>query len=251
MTGKNLIYLVSFIALITVIVSCDKNKIIPRDKMVEVLHDIQIVESIIQQEYETFKDKGSKDALVEGVLKKHGITQAQLDSSLVWYSDNIEIYLKVNDSVLSTLKREDNRLRNEMLEKDYDRRDLNFSILPKFSYLTETTPTLTFDIDSLLVQRLPDFEIELRTLSMQKDMDADFSVSFFYIDTTLIFNQKIKSDGSYNIARPEKSEALKYISGYIHLNTEMMKPDRKLLLYDISVRDSIKVAKIDSTKISQ
>lgn len=246
MMSRKLIYILSVLTIIISISSCDSNNALSQNKMVAVLHDIQIAEAIQQTRRNDFTDMQSKDALIEGVLRKHGITQAQLDSSLVWYSDNVEVYLRVNDSVMATLRR-DVDIQNEMVaRRSYRRNNINFSLLPEFYYLTNSEPTLPFFIDSLQVGHFPDFEIKLKAMSIEEDVDANFSVSFVYNDTTLIANQKITSDGLYQIEKPNRAGLLKGIYGNVHLNTENMREDRKVLLYDISIRDMIKEEKVDS-----
>jgi hypothetical protein len=48
-------------------------------------------------------------AYYKNVLNKHGITQAQFDSSLVWYTDNPQIFNKIYPKVI------------ERLDADYER----------------------------------------------------------------------------------------------------------------------------------
>jgi hypothetical protein len=48
----------------------------------------------------------------QSVLNKHGVTQAQFDSSLVWYTDNPQIFNKIYPNVI------------ERLQADFDRENL-------------------------------------------------------------------------------------------------------------------------------
>lgn len=46
-----------------------------------------------------------KEAYINRVFALHGVSQAQWDTSLSWYSDRIDLYLKMNDSVKVRLDR--------------------------------------------------------------------------------------------------------------------------------------------------
>lgn len=98
-----IIYIIILTAFFT---SCGRRPryVIPEDKMVDVLYDIHIAQAIYRDNH-LYSDDSKKDALIEGVLRKYKITQADLDSSLFWYSDNIQYYRIVNDSVISRLKK--------------------------------------------------------------------------------------------------------------------------------------------------
>jgi len=242
MIKKGVIYICSFIALTISIVACSKNDVLSRNKMVAVLHDIQIAEAIQSIRFIEYRERKDKDALIEGVLKKHGITQAQLDSSLVWYSDNVEIYNRVNDSVISTLKREYERANEELTRYELVTNTRTKStILPSYSYLTNVNPILDFNIDSVFIQSYPDFKIEFRTLWVEDNTDAEFTVSFKYADTTIISSQKLLPNDSilYQVTKPTDRDSLKRISGYVRLNN--LEIDQKVLLHDIKIRDRIKV----------
>ena len=42
---------------------------------------------------------------IESVFKKHGITQAEFDSSMVWFTRNPEVLTKIYEKVNARLKR--------------------------------------------------------------------------------------------------------------------------------------------------
>ncbi len=70
-----------------------------------------------------------KEALIDQVLEKHKITEARWDTSLSWYSDKIDLYLQINDSVKSRLKR---------VQEDLDREVLRIAKLIKFDEPAKT-----------------------------------------------------------------------------------------------------------------
>ena len=69
------------------------------------MYDMYIAESIIDHNYQNFSNAEKKEALIKRVLQKHNISEARWDTSLSWYSDNIDQYLQINDSVKSRLQR--------------------------------------------------------------------------------------------------------------------------------------------------
>ena len=69
------------------------------------MYDMYIAESIIDHDYKNFDLPEKKEALINQVFDKHNISEARWDTSLSWYSDNIDQYLQINDSVKSRLER--------------------------------------------------------------------------------------------------------------------------------------------------
>lgn len=229
-------YLLSFIIGSTGITSCsgDRDRL-SRDKMVEVLHDIQLAEAVYQSRFNDFRDKEQKDALIQGVLEKHGITQAELDSSLVWYADNAEIYMRVNDSVISSLREGLVKI-EKLLPKGLDASKANNSILPTYYYLSGDIPTLTFNIDSTQVNNYPKFSLDFNTLGFQGRMKGEFEVWFEYADTTIIQNQSLNRDDHFKVLGSADTLPLKNISGYFHIDSREVL-NNKVLLYNIVLKN--------------
>ncbi len=58
-----------------------------------------LAEAMVNVDYNTYKSDTMKLALYESVFRKHDITQAVYDSSLVWYGRNLDIYMEVYNRV--------------------------------------------------------------------------------------------------------------------------------------------------------
>lgn len=244
------IYYASFPVLCLCFAACDNdNGKLSRDKMMDVLHDMQLVDAIYQTRYQDFNQADKKTALLEGVFEKHGITQAQLDSSLVWYADHPEEYMRITDSVSSRLKRESKEFEQEY--PNFGRiREYNHKVLPFYAYLTEANTFLDFDIDSIKSKTFSKFEISLKALGMHGSMNAELAVRFEYPDTTITKVQQFTDGVSPKIVNPQVKDTIKEISGYIHVNAPSMS-DYKVLLYDIILKnteDLEKATKNDSIK---
>ena len=59
--------------------------------MCDVLIDMQMAETIINDDPYTYGSFRQKNALFQSVFKKHNLTQAEYDSSLIWRSGSRRI----------------------------------------------------------------------------------------------------------------------------------------------------------------
>lgn len=104
--------LLTIILVSVAVCGCDKRPegVLPEDKMVDLLTDIQMAEA-----YNNVSASGqgrvSKEQMIESVLRKHGVTHAQLDSTLLYYGRNIDDYSKLYVKVEKRL-----RAKNGVLE---------------------------------------------------------------------------------------------------------------------------------------
>ena len=71
----------------TLLAACSKvpDGILSEKKMQGVLTDMLLAEAMVNVDYNAYKSDTMKLALYESVFRKHDITQAVYDSSLVWY----------------------------------------------------------------------------------------------------------------------------------------------------------------------
>ena len=77
-------------------------------QMEEVLYDYHIAKALGEGTSHTENYK--RVLYVESVFKKHGITQAQFDSSMVWFSRNPEVLGKIYEHIVNRLKAEQTSL---------------------------------------------------------------------------------------------------------------------------------------------
>jgi hypothetical protein len=211
--------------------------------MTEVLYDIRLAQSIYNSDPQ-FRSDEMKDALVAGVLRKHNITQAELDSSLLWYSDNIQYYAAINDTVAARLKANNELLIQSKMASSGRRRRANL-IVPPFFCLNNYTPTLSFDIDTVKfkdTKNISSFHLNFDIQGLSTSQKAEAAVYFNYTDTLVRKKIPIESNSRYSIDKPSLPDSLlKSISGYIHLeNSRNSLPD--VLIYNISYIDTLKSA---------
>ncbi len=85
--------------------SCSRPEgVLSSSKMEDVLYDIHMADGVLAMKgYQSgHNTEGGK--YYESVLQKHGITQAQFDSSLVWYTDNPQRFNKIYPKVITRLE---------------------------------------------------------------------------------------------------------------------------------------------------
>ena len=136
----------------TLLAACSKvpDGILSEKKMQGVLTDMLLAEAMVNVDYNTYKSDTMKLALYESVFRKHDITQAVYDSSLVWYGRNLDIYMEVYNWVLADLNKRINNLGDVQADAaPVSNRD-SVDIWPRRSYLV-LSPTsvfngVTFDI---------------------------------------------------------------------------------------------------------
>lgn len=244
-------YIVLPLLSISFIACGDSSNKLPRDKMMDVLHDMQLVEAIYQSKYQDFNNTQNKEALLNGVFEKHGITQAQLDSSLVWYADHPEEYMRITDSVTTRLKREAKELENGASNSGRIH-EYNHNLLPYYTYLTDANTFLDFDIDSIKSKDFSKFEISLKSLGINSLLKGELAVRFEYADTTITKIEQFADGALPKITNPIIPDTIKVISGYVHINAATSR-NFKILLYDINLKNRADLERkntTDSTKVN-
>ncbi len=102
------------------VVSCGRDnggaghrKLIPRDKFVDILVDIHLMDAITNgpQFYRKF-DVNDSVNVHEEIFKKYNVTRAQFDSTFTSYTRDPEHYLKVYDDVILKLNLRLDELKN-------------------------------------------------------------------------------------------------------------------------------------------
>lgn len=96
----------------TALASCEKapNYVIGESDMEDLLVDIYKAEAYIDSHSADFQNDSSKMMLKQSVFMKHGVTAAEFDTSMVWYSKNIDVFLDVHDKVRQRYEEEERQL---------------------------------------------------------------------------------------------------------------------------------------------
>ena len=102
-------------------VGCRPRGVLSNREMRNVLYDLHRADGAIQVAGYNYSHDQEVAAYYKNVLDKHGITQAQFDSSLVWYTDNPQIFNKIYPKVLERLEADFER-EKQLREANRDKR---------------------------------------------------------------------------------------------------------------------------------
>lgn len=100
--------ILTFALLALALISCSKTPehVINEDDMASLMADIHKAEALIEDESKVTYNDTMKLTLRQSIFMKHNVTQAQFDTSLIWYSHHLDVYNKVYDDVLENLNEE-------------------------------------------------------------------------------------------------------------------------------------------------
>ena len=74
--------------------------------MERVLYDLHHADGVLQAAGMNYAHDTELALYYQAVLDKHGITQAEFDSSLVWYTDNPQIFDKIYPRIVARLEKD-------------------------------------------------------------------------------------------------------------------------------------------------
>lgn len=69
--------------------------VIEPEKMARLMADLEIAESVVEMRPGMFRGDSAKLVLAQSVYRRHGVTSAEVDSSLSWYGRHIDRYREV------------------------------------------------------------------------------------------------------------------------------------------------------------
>lgn len=84
--------------------SCRPRNVLSNSEMRDVLYDLHRADGAIQVVGYNYGHNQELASYYQSVLDRHGITQAQFDSSLVWFTDNPQIFNKIYPKVITRLQ---------------------------------------------------------------------------------------------------------------------------------------------------
>lgn len=105
-------HILLLLALATLVLSCGKTPrgVMSEGEMADLIVDLQLADAYIESHIGDFTTDSSKMVIKQSIFKKHGITQQDYDSSLVWYAHNIDSYNKAYDKAIGKLKKRYDKL---------------------------------------------------------------------------------------------------------------------------------------------
>lgn len=252
--------------LTTMVFSCQNrpSEVLTRKRMENVMYDMYIAEAIIDNDYQKFSSPEDKEALINQVLEKHKISEARWDTSLSWYSDKIDLYLQINDSVKSRLQRNQKTLDiliSERDSKEYKEEMKSADYIPPHFRIAGLgcNRGFKFKLDSMqLADRFIDddsIKFSFKTLGIYpKDTySLKAMLRAEYSDTIIYEGQELEENGLYcfNVSKQIEQDTIVSLDGFINLSGKL--PSVPIQLYQISLdnngrNDSIKSSN-DSTNL--
>lgn len=103
MRGLVVIFLLSL-----VLVGCRKTPdyVISKGDMTDLMVDMYKAEAIIDHNEGEYHTDSIKLAFRQSILMRHNLTQEQLDTSLIWYAHNLDVYNEVQKDIIERLEDE-------------------------------------------------------------------------------------------------------------------------------------------------
>jgi len=78
--------------------------VVPPDRMAGLMADMRVAGAVVSVNSGDYRSDSSKRVLRRAVLLRHGVTDAEFDSSLVWYGHNIGKYQEVTERSIEILE---------------------------------------------------------------------------------------------------------------------------------------------------
>ena len=94
------------IGIATALVACNgvPDYVVQPDEMASLMADVRMADAVVSIQIREYADDTAKLALRRAVLQKHGVTEEQFDTSLVWYGHNIGKYQEVTQMSIDILE---------------------------------------------------------------------------------------------------------------------------------------------------
>jgi len=247
---NNFIRIAFYTIIVLTIFSCQNRpkEVLNKKKMEKVMYDVYIAEAMIENDGVRFATPAQKEALLASVFEKHHISEAQWDSSLVWYADHIKVYLQINDSVKSKLKLAQGTVEKDLYAQSIDNSDLykrnqTSTYIPQIynTSIGDTRKGLVFNMDSFTISQKalsPIIDFSFNVLGVSPDMPSKLQVVLVaqYKDTTIYKKQVLERNSSYAFPIPKKlgSDKIVNLSGYIQPQNHFFTIPG-ILIYDITL----------------
>ncbi len=109
------LHISALLLLVLALIACDRTPrgVLSVNKMADLIVDLKLAEAYIEAHNRDFDSDSSKQVIKQSIFKKHGITQQDYDSSLVWYAHNMEDYTKAYDKAVGKLQHRYDKLNDK------------------------------------------------------------------------------------------------------------------------------------------
>ncbi|MGM9868721.1 MAG: DUF4296 domain-containing protein [Sodaliphilus sp.] len=139
---------------VALLCGCDKapNGVIKESDFADFLYDLYRLEAIIESNPDMFPTDSVKRVAKQSLFQKHGITQADYDSSMVWYAANFQAYSTVHKKVVMRLQEDKAQLTKELIKAPQDHKQASGTGQQRKMYATKgDTADIWTDTRSLML----------------------------------------------------------------------------------------------------
>ena len=208
------------------VVACSKvpDGILKEKDMQSVMVDMYLAEAMIGADYATYQGDEKKDAMYQSVFRKHNISQAEYDSSIIWYGKNLKIYMEVYDGVLAEIESRTKALGDVQANAGpasardslniWPRRNFAFLEGNKGSLITyNVKPDVAYASGSTFV-----FSMNVWGVKANMKHTPEVRLSLVQNDTTINITRKLTHDGYYQVLlRSVPVKQVQQVYGYIRM----------------------------------
>jgi hypothetical protein len=202
--------------------------VLSEKKMENVLYDLYLVEAAIEEHSFTFNnDSAAKQDLLNSVFEKHKITAQKFDTSLVWYNQNMERYLKINTKVGERLSVLSEDLTSQVKKIETEKRQAEIrNLFPATTSFFLQSPGFfqnrsVFRTDSVQLKSIRSYHLSFDVLGVT---DSIYPVLSFFLqtaDTIFVNRDTIRTDGLYSKTfSVPNSQKVKEIYGSFYIPDE-------------------------------
>jgi len=138
------IFIFVLCSVLLVLWGCRPKGVLSSNAMKEVLEDLHKTEAMLQTAGLRPSDQEIKSIYFAQVLEQHGITQAEFDSSLVWYTAHPQLFDKIYPKVIADLQAEEKEL-NDRLQIDKETRSQEEILREQYTLKTDID-TASFEL---------------------------------------------------------------------------------------------------------
>lgn len=195
--------------------------------MRKVLVDMQLAEAMIYMEPSAYRSTG-KNALYQSVFDKYQLTEAEYDSSLIWYGKHLDQYMRIYNLALADVKQQIAAIGDikPAMAPSSNVDSLDIWIFRKYYefYPHALSNTIIFDLQpDDLYSSGSAFVLSMQVWGITPDMQdpVEAHLKACQDDTTLVVKRTIRQDGYHEILlKTIPTKKVQRVYGYIRLHTD-------------------------------
>lgn len=240
---KKSIYLWASIGMSALLVSgCGKkypDDILQPAQMEELLHDYHLASSMTNEL--PYSENYKKQAYLNYVFKKHNVTEAQFDSSMVWYTRHTEELAKIYENLNKRFDRESKSVASQVAKRDNqtfvslsgDTVDIWQDRPVYWLTASPVTNRMTFDFKADTTFKPKDtFIWEADYNFLPSGTNAEVTVALtvsFANDSVQGMTHKMNRAGAQRFYLKADSAAIRGVSGFVYFKADTLHPSSVLI----------------------